>query len=961
VAPTVGTVVNGVYTAPAVIPLQQTVTVAAASAADPTKVATAIITLLPTVSITVTPSSATLSASQTAQFNASLSGTTNPNVTWSLSPAVGSVTNGLYQAPATINSQQIVTVTATSLADATKSASATIALVPTVGLALTPSSTSLTGGQSTQFNVTIAGAPAPATAVTWTLAPAVGNITNGLYTAPVTINALQTVILTVASIADPTQSAQATINLTTSTSSSPSVSPSQATLNPSQTQQFTASNLGTGPKWTINPTLGSITTSGLYTAPSTVSSQSTVTVTATNATDSTKAASATVTLNPSGSQTPPPPTTTIQLPIEVMGPANTQVPVSLNIPSGSNLTGQLQLWLQIHGLRYETQASVQVNGGAWLPISDSNSNVTVQGLGGKVGGIGGGFATLKLTLNLAAGSIQQGLNTITFQFNGTNGISSGFRVLDLNILAADGSQLIPGGSFTYDDPSTWQIPLNTPTDIQAGKTLWTSGNLTVPGVGAIQAKCGMCHTQDGRDLKYFNYSSFSIQARSMFHGLTAQQGNQIASYIRSLNTPAPASARPWNPPYQPGPGTDSKPVSDWAAGAGLEGVLDDDLQMLPYLMPSGSTTNWQHNAYLNVREIPIPLQLADWNHWLPTTHPLDSIGTTFTNSALFALYQKLRGELLPNNATAYANAASDIGYWGVRDMELEYPIVPSSTDPRWQDPNFTNAMYSLRLWSLAKQWELNQEFGLEGMPQQVFGPQAENRAWFTQMPFITFNVPPTAAGVGNGLPITMFADRYRWYHLQLMLNDGNGLAQGTWPIDWPYALGFPSNDLTWDSQNSRPRFPDPSLLILWLVKGLQAKDRFNPTNGWSEYDSDPGQMVQFPAIASVWSGVSSSTQLQLMNSYLQVWLNKVQTITQAQWLASGYANATVVLDQTGSQFTTRFARMLPAFRTLGVNLTLLNQIVSFAQANWPSYNWNGALNAPCVWGNLGSLQCTIPH
>ncbi|MGD0302876.1 MAG: Ig-like domain-containing protein, partial [Bryobacteraceae bacterium] len=247
-SPAVGTLTNGVYKAPALISLQQTVTVAASSAADPTKIAAASITLIPSVSVSVAPTTASLSAGQSQQFSASLSGTTNPNVTWSMSPSVGSLGDGLYRAPATINSHQTITLIAKSLADPIKTGSATITLVPTVGIALTPSSISLTGGQSTQFNVSIGGVPS--TAVTWALAPSVGTITNGVYTAPVTISALQTIVLTVASIANPAQTATAYITLTASTGSGTSVSPSIASLSPSGTQQFTASGLGTNPVWT---------------------------------------------------------------------------------------------------------------------------------------------------------------------------------------------------------------------------------------------------------------------------------------------------------------------------------------------------------------------------------------------------------------------------------------------------------------------------------------------------------------------------------------------------------------------------------------------------------------------------------------------------------------------------------------------------------------------------------------
>lgn len=136
--------------------------------------------------------------------------------------------------------------------------------------------------------------------------------------------------------------------------------------------------------------------------------------------------------------------------------------------------------------------------------------------------------------------------------------------------------------------------------------------------------------------------------------------------------------------------------------------------------------------------------------------------------------------------------------------------------------------------------------------------------------------------------------------------------------------------MTWDAANAWSRFADGSLLILWLVKGLQAKDRFDVSNGWSVFDTDPGILVNFPAIASVWNGMSSSNKLQLMNNYLRVWLNKAQAFTPQQWQALGYANATVLIDQSGSQFTTRIAEALPRFRFVGVDPTLVNQLAALA-------------------------------
>ena len=86
-----------------------------------------------------------------------------------------------------------------------------------------------------------------------------------------------------------------------------SVSPPGVTLFASQTQQFSASVTGTSNTavtWSISPNSGSISSSGLYTAPSTISANQTVTVTATSKADGATKGTATVTLSPPASGTP---------------------------------------------------------------------------------------------------------------------------------------------------------------------------------------------------------------------------------------------------------------------------------------------------------------------------------------------------------------------------------------------------------------------------------------------------------------------------------------------------------------------------------------------------------------------------------------------------------------------------------------------------------------------------------
>ena len=137
----------------------------------------------------------------------------------------------------------------------------------------------------------------------------------------------------------------------------------------------------------------------------------------------------------------------VLLPIEVLGADGTVASRSVTLPAGQ--AGPVRsLWLQIHGLRYADQASVQVNTSAWMPLN--NNTVTIAEPGRIYGGIGGGFATLVMTLALPDGTVVSGDNTIRFRFNHTDGFVSSYRVLAWNFLDAEGKKILPANDFVED-------------------------------------------------------------------------------------------------------------------------------------------------------------------------------------------------------------------------------------------------------------------------------------------------------------------------------------------------------------------------------------------------------------------------------------------------------------------------------------------------------------------------------
>ena len=123
--------------------------------------------LVAVVGISVAPSTATVSPGATQQFTASVANAINTAVSWSLTGTgctgggCGTISpQGLYTAPAASGSPLIVTLTATSVADDTKSTTATVT-VPAKqasSLAVSSSANPSVFGQAVTFSVTVSPA-----------------------------------------------------------------------------------------------------------------------------------------------------------------------------------------------------------------------------------------------------------------------------------------------------------------------------------------------------------------------------------------------------------------------------------------------------------------------------------------------------------------------------------------------------------------------------------------------------------------------------------------------------------------------------------------------------------------------------------------------------------------------------------------------------------------------------------
>jgi len=287
-------------------------------------------TSTPPISVSVSPASAVLQAGATTSFTASVANdAANKGVTWSLScasaqcgsvspttTAAGSPTT--YSAPPNAPGSDVkITLTAASVADSSKSATA-VATVTAIAVAVVPTAATVQVGGTVQLSATVSSDPANA-GVTWAVScPAApcGSITPAssasgdpvMYTASTTPPATNlSVSVTATSAADKTKSSAATIMVPSVTVS---VAPTTATVVAGATAQFLATVLGDstnkGVAWMVScpvPACGSVspasTASGAaatYTAPPLPASDVAVTITATSLANSLATASAAVTV-----------------------------------------------------------------------------------------------------------------------------------------------------------------------------------------------------------------------------------------------------------------------------------------------------------------------------------------------------------------------------------------------------------------------------------------------------------------------------------------------------------------------------------------------------------------------------------------------------------------------------------------------------------------------------------------
>lgn len=338
----------------------------------------------PSIQVVVTPNSGTVLLGETLAFTASVFNSTDTAVIWSVNGITGGSSqagtisaDGVYTAPADLPQGGTVQVTATSHADSSKFATASVTISSDISVSISPGTASVELGAVQAFHASISSNGKPDPTIRWSLSgsacpSACGSVNaNGNYTAPQILPGNASVTLTATSVADPSKQNSANVlitsNFTLQLNAPATVQPGVtaalvATMtpvpgsNPSSALSWSLS--GTGCSGSACGTLTVTTTQSAggnavadtanYTAPVIVPQPDTVTVTVTPQADPTKAQQVNITIAQGASLSISPLTATladnerITLTASLNGAANNGLSWSVNGVSGGNATlGQI--------------------------------------------------------------------------------------------------------------------------------------------------------------------------------------------------------------------------------------------------------------------------------------------------------------------------------------------------------------------------------------------------------------------------------------------------------------------------------------------------------------------------------------------------------------------------------------------------------------------------------------------
>lgn len=665
-------------------------------------------------------------------------------------------------------------------------------------------------------------------------------------------------------------------------------------------------------------------------------------------------------------------------PLEVLGPVGVYKDVLFEVDKTQldQIGDALMLKVRLADMDYDDKGYIQLNGKLLKRLK--NDEVTLTERYRKAfGGFGGGYSVFKLDIPVDKALLKLGINTIRFGFDRFDGFSLGYRVLSFNFIH-NNQPLIRESRFknrSLDDidgrNTVVDARQDSAPDLSEGRQLWNEARLikSYRNPVTMKARCKDCHFTDGYDLKYFGFSRHSIAKRAVFHGLSEAEGRKIAAYIMSL--PAESHGRPWNPPFQPGPGLAQKPTVAWMAGAGIDSVIEDENLTISDLFPAGvpNKINYIQKGRIDLTNVRVALELPVWKHWLPRVHPFEDevFGKEFESIRPFQFVR----EYIESNK-------SNLSYKNPQDYERFRGTMGNLMGSKWYDDvnsptglfarlwplgspesegyrgnvNHQIYAYSLQLWRLLKNTEGMHKYGFDQIGHLVANDHLDPE-FRTPRALLTkdlFDAAPHMVkltsdnkynnSVRNGSPQNWGYFSEAWYYAQLLATDN--FREGDGATHWPYTTAFAvlrAGDLDF-----------PGVRLVTQLKVMEAYT-FHPLGSGKN-----GEFTFFPYLNRLNEGmrgrivqISADNKSKVISALIRGYLDVQNQYSVAQ-LRAGLPNqftgqcATSLGvhsdDMEGCAASVIYNMVRALIADSRADMASINALVDSAQTLWPQFAWS---------------------
>jgi hypothetical protein len=427
----------------------------------------------------------------------------------------------------------------------------------------------------------------------------------------------------------------------------------------------------------------------------------------------------------------------IELPIEVLGPAGSELSVLFHLDGDrlSSAAGEgLSLSLLLHNVVEVDSCELSVNGGEGVDLgSDTLPFLRARG------------EVARGAVAIAGSSLEEGENRLTFRYTRQIPNVSGFRIVEIALspaTAADGLPEIP--LRLAEAPPSVDLRSDAAT-LERGARFFKEVSRDGGPV------CAGCHTANGEDLQYFAFSSVSIVERAMFHEFSREEAEDIASYIRALDVPA--LGRVFAPPFQPGAGAQGSAGAGLAAIATSDAAFSSSLSDVPLFEAAPA---WGWASEIDTFRLETPVQLPTWFRWLPRELRPDWF--TANDGALSKAEKALADDPTVENAQAFSTIAVNLG----KDIWI------SQHD--WQQRVDLMRFAAMRLWDFSRK---------QGFDEPHHGFPAGTPAYPYEIGFAFFEALQEGTQIREGA-----AQVYQWWWLQLVVDPGRGLSDGRRPLNY---------------------------------------------------------------------------------------------------------------------------------------------------------------------------------